>query len=343
MTDRLLSRELSPGIGQRTDLARADEQHSAERAPRIAHDILRRRLAQVLSDVVRGRIGIRLEEERGGATHVAGGHRRAVPQLHRRRPIPVQARQEHRIARSVEIDAGTPRRTRRAAVDRIALGAIITDERGGADDDRSLGVPRGDATSVHVDIARGDDYGNSRGAEGGDSAVERGNARGGVGDEGPVRDCRRTWVLLVILDRPARALDDAAYRAAQLVALHHLHVDDLRVWRDAEGLAGDGAGDGGAVRVADRGIFGERGVAATNATRELRMIHRDAAVEDVDHDAVASAGVAIRVIQREVALIDTIEREGDGVRGNQWSGAAGGEAVVTGGGNGRLRARQARL
>ena len=53
--------------------------------------------------------------------------------------------------------------------------------------------------------------------------------------------------------------------------------------------------------------------------------------------------MSICMIEREIALIDAIEREGDGVRGDKRSGAVDGEAVVTGTRYGRLRARQARL
>src|SRR5690349_21572463 len=98
----------SPGFGERAHFPRADEQHPVERTPRIADDVLRRRLAQVLSDVVRSRVRIRLEVERGGATDVAGGHRGAVPELHGRRAIPVQARQQHGVAWGVQVNAGTP-------------------------------------------------------------------------------------------------------------------------------------------------------------------------------------------------------------------------------------------
>src|SRR5207237_5577083 len=104
--------------------------------------------------------------------------------------------------------------------------------------------------------------------------------RGGVGDERPIRDSRRSRMSFVILDYPPRAVNDAADRSAELLALHHLDVDDLSVACDAERLARDGAGDGGAVRVADGRVFRERRVAATDATDELGVIHGDAAVED---------------------------------------------------------------
>ena len=173
--------------------------------------------------------------------------------------------------------------------------------------------------------------------------VERRNARRGVGDERPVGDSRRSRMFLMIFDRPARPVDDSPNGAAQLLALHHLDVDDLGFGCDAERLAGDGSRDGGAVRVADGRVFRKRRVAAADASDELRMIHRDAAVEDIYRHATASAGMTIRVIEREVALIDTIEREGHGTRGEKRSGAVGGEAIVTGSRYGRLRARQARL
>ena len=78
-------------------------------------------------------------------------------------------------------------------------------------------------------------------------------------------------MLFVILDRPPRAVDDRLDRPAQLVALHHLHVDDLRIGRDAERRAGDRAGDGGAVWITDLWIARERRVAHAHASRELGM------------------------------------------------------------------------
>jgi hypothetical protein len=53
--------------------------------------------------------------------------------------------------------------------------------------------------------------------------------------------------------------------------------------------------------------------------------------------------VTVSVVEREIVLIDAIEREGDCVRGNKRTGAVRGEAVITGSCNRWLRTRQARL
>jgi hypothetical protein len=68
------------------------------------------------------------------------------------------------------------------------------------------------------------------------------------------------------------------------------------------------------VRVADRRVSRERAVAAANAAGELRVIARDAAVEDVNGDALASPAVAVRPIQRQSSLVDPIEGEGERAR-----------------------------
>src|SRR5712671_5131325 len=48
----------------------------------------------------------------------------------------------------------------------------------------------------------------------------------------------------VIGEHPLRAAHDGVDRSAHAAALHHLHVDQLHVGRDAERGAGDRAGDG---------------------------------------------------------------------------------------------------
>ena len=145
------------------------------------------------------------------------------------------------------------------------------------------------------------------------TAVECGDACRGIGDERPVGD-GRAWMRLVVLNHPMRAVDDGLDGSAKLFALHHLHVDDLGFGRDAERRAGDCSGDGGAMRVADFGIVGEAREAGANATGELRMLRRHAAIEHVDGDAVAGARVAIGAIERRTTLVDPVERERSGER-----------------------------
>jgi hypothetical protein len=121
-------------------------------------------------------------------------------------------------------------------------------------------------------------------------------------------------MLLDVLDHPLRAVDDALDRSAQPPAFDHLHVDDLDVGRDAQRGAGGRARDRGTVRVTDRGVVGERAVAASYATRELRVLGRDAAVEDVDGDPPARAAVAVGPIERQPPLVDPVEGKGECAR-----------------------------
>src|SRR5690349_5772969 len=221
--------------------------------------------------------------------------------MHSWRLILVETGQKDGIARCVEVDAGTPRRSWCATIDRIAVAVIaFANERRCTDHDRAVRVPWGDAACIDLEIAGGHDDGNSRGAKRGDRAIERWNARGGVSDERPIGDRGNAAMPFMILYCPLRPVDDTANRAAELLALNHFYVDDLGVGRDAERLPRDRAGDGGAVRVADGRIFGERRVAATNATGKLRVIQRDPAVEHIDRHAAAGARMTIGVIERQV-------------------------------------------
>ena len=73
--------------------------------PHRVHDRPARRRTDVVGHLARRRRRVRLEVQRRRAAHVARRHRRAVPQLRRRRCVAVQARQQHRVARRVDVDA----------------------------------------------------------------------------------------------------------------------------------------------------------------------------------------------------------------------------------------------
>src|SRR5207253_6716927 len=119
---------------------------------------------------------------------------------------------------------------------------------------------------------------------------------------------RRMTVLLMTAKHPGRAAADRLDRAAELAALHHLHVDDFRFRRDAKRLPGDRAGDRGPVGVAHLRIGGKSVKSLPHASLKLRVRAEHAAVEYIDGDAVTRAGAAIGPVERQAALIDTIER-----------------------------------
>src|SRR5262245_27571319 len=114
---------------------------------------------------------------------------------------------------------------------------------------------------------------------------------------------------LVILDDPIRAIDDRFDCSTEFLALHHLHIYDLCIRRDAEGRSGDRTGDGGAMRITDLRIIREAREARANTAGELRMISGHAAVEHIDGDTATGARVTIRAIERRTPLVDPIERE----------------------------------
>src|SRR6478752_5799745 len=116
---------------------------------------------------------------------------------------------------------------------------------------------------------------------------------------------------LVVLYDPVCAVDDGLDRSTELVALDHLHIDDIHVGGNAECRSGDRTGDGGAVRVADLGIVGKAGIADSYASFELGMRWRNAAIEYVNGHSLTSGRVPVCLIERHVALIDAIEREGN--------------------------------
>ena len=82
------------------------------------------------------------------------------------------------------------------------------------------------------------------------------------------------------------------------------------------------------MRITDLYIFGKSGEAKANAAGELGMKRRDPAVEHVYGDALAGRRMPVRAIERQIALIDSIERQGQRVRGiDRGPGATGRESV----------------
>src|SRR6185436_4363641 len=114
---------------------------------------------------------------------------------------------------------------------------------------------------------------------------------------------------LVVLHDPVCAVDDGLDRSTELVALDHLHIDDIHVGCNAECRSCDRSCDGGTVRVAGLGIVGKAGIADSYASFELGMRLRNAAIEYVNGHSFTRGRVTVCLPQRHVALIAVIEGE----------------------------------